>query len=169
MHLDQFIHLCRHSEMIPSCDMLTVKPSDLQQSLHDKQEDGCHSSHPSSQLSSLAGCRGRRRRLHGMQVKECCKLFKTPIKSWFFHASLFTIFFLELQPDNRSGLIGGRKCVLYKVLESAPESAYLAINQGALACVYCCHCDQTKYLNTRIRPSHRGLRIKYNRSPNHHQ
>ena len=43
MHLDQFIHLCRHSEMIPSCDMLTVKPSDLQQSLHDKQEDGRHS------------------------------------------------------------------------------------------------------------------------------
>ena len=53
---------------------------------------------------------------------------------------------------NMSDLIGWRKCVLYKVLESAPDSAYLPINQPGLASAHCCHCDQTKYLNTRIRP-----------------
>ena len=57
IHSYIFVHTC---EMIPSCDRLTLKPSDLQQSQQsDKEEDGCHSSHPSSQLSSLAGCRGR--------------------------------------------------------------------------------------------------------------
>ena len=126
---------------------------------------------PSSQLSSLAGCGMRGGIAIGCELKHVCKLNTLPrLDDWVFSNSIPGIHPIQPIPLiaprcyicrgiswviawNMSDLIGWRKCVLYKVLESAPDSAYLPINHPGLASAHCCHCDQTKYLNTRIRPT----------------
>ena len=142
---------------------------------------------PSSQLSSLAGCGMRGGIAIGCELKHVCKLNTLPrLVDWVFSNSIPGIHPIQPIPLiaprcyicrgiswviawNMSDLIGWRKCVLYKVLESAPDSAYLPINQPGLASAHCCHCDQTKYLNTRIRPTtntHQYQVIQYIRPTN---
>ena len=106
---------------------------------------------PSSQLSSLAGCGMRGGIAIGCELKHVCKLNTLPrLGDWVFSNSIPGIHPIQPIPLiaprcyicrgiswviawNMSDLIGWRKCVLYKVLESAPDSAYLPINQPGLA------------------------------------